>query len=118
MRERFLHVYTAALAHILDARGLHDQKLPPAIRPLRSETRLAGPAFTVSGRPAEPDSYDFALRKVLAMLGQVPTGHVAVYPCGQEYEAECRRSRPTSATAPSSAVHSGRRACGDIGALS
>lgn len=87
MRQRFLEVYTAALADILDARGLHDQTLPPAIRPLRPGMRLAGPAFTVSGRPARPPSYDSALRKVLAMLGEVPSGHVAVYSCGQEVAA-------------------------------
>ena len=96
MRERFLHVYTAALADILDARGLHDQTLPPAIRPLRPEMRLAGPAFTVSGRPAEPESYDSALRKVLAMLGEVPAGHVAVYACGHEVAAHLGELSVTS----------------------
>ena len=55
MRERFAAIYTAALADILDARGLHDQTLPPSIRPLEPGTRLAGPAYTVSGRPAATD---------------------------------------------------------------
>lgn len=82
MKPRFEAIYTAALADALDARSLRDQTLPPAIRPLAPGLRLAGPAFTVQGRPAEPD-YDGALRKVLRMLGEVPAGHVAVYACEQ-----------------------------------
>ncbi|CAN5126231.1 RraA family protein [soil metagenome] len=96
MRERFLGIYTAALADILDARGLHEQTLPPSIRPLRPGTRLAGPAFTVSGGPARPESYDVALRKVLAMLGDVPADCVAVYACGQNRAAHLGELSVTS----------------------
>jgi len=96
MRERFLGIYTAALADILDARGLHEQTLPPSIRPLQPGTRLAGPAFTVSGRAVHPESYDAALRKVLAMLGGVPAGCVAVYACGQERAAHLGELSVTS----------------------
>ncbi len=81
MRERFASIYTAALADILDARGLHAQTLPPSIRPLERGMRLAGEAYTVAGAPAETEDYEVALRKVLAMLGEVPAGHVAVYAC-------------------------------------
>lgn len=96
MRDRFLGIYTAALADILDARGLREQTLPPSIRPLRPGTRLAGPAFTVSGRPAHPESYDAALRKVLTMLGDVPAGHVAVYACAQNRAAHLGELSVTS----------------------
>jgi len=96
MRERFLGIYTAALADILDARGLHEQTLPPSIRPLQPGTRLAGPAFTVSGRAVHPESYDAALRKVLALLGDVPAGCVAVYACGQERAAHLGELSVTS----------------------
>ncbi|MGI8862375.1 MAG: RraA family protein [Gaiellaceae bacterium] len=96
MRERFLAIYTAALADILDARGRHEQTLPPSIRPLRPGTKLAGPAYTVSERPARPDSYDLALRKVLAMLGDVPVDHVAVYACGQDVAAHLGELSVTS----------------------
>jgi len=96
MRERFLAIYTAALADILDARGRHEQTLPPSIRPLRSGTRFAGPAYTVAGRPARPDSYDIALRKVLAMLGDVPADHVAVYACEQDVAAHLGELSVTS----------------------
>ena len=47
MRDRFAAIYTAALADILDARGHHEQTLPPDIRPLERGMRLAGPAYTV-----------------------------------------------------------------------
>ena len=96
MRERFAAIYTAALADILDARGHHSQVLPPSIRPLEPGMRLAGPAFTVSGRPAQTASYDAALRKVLEMLGEVPTGHVAVYACEQDASAHLGELSVTS----------------------
>ena len=58
LRERFDAIYTAALADILDTRGYRTQTLPPSIRPLERGMRLAGPAFTVSGKPVEDASYD------------------------------------------------------------
>jgi 4-hydroxy-4-methyl-2-oxoglutarate aldolase len=96
VRERFLAIYTAALADILDARGLREQTLPPSIRPLAAGTRLSGPAFTVSGRPAEVTDYDAALRKVLTMLGEVPAGHVAVYACDHDVSAHLGELSVTS----------------------
>lgn len=90
MRDRFVAIYTAALADILDARGYRDQTLPPSIRPLETGTRVAGPAYTVKGGPAtnqDAASYDQAIRKVLAMLGDVPEGCVAVYACDQDVSA-------------------------------
>ena len=96
MRGRFLAIYTAALADVLDARGLRDQTLPPSIRPLAPGTRLAGPAYTVAGRPVETGEYDTALRKVLRMLGEVPSGHVAVYACNHEVSAHLGELSVTS----------------------
>jgi regulator of RNase E activity RraA len=99
VRERFLAIYTAALADILDARGYRTQTLPPSIRPLREGMRLAGPAFTVQGRASETGDYDAALRKVLRMLGEVPSGHVAVYACEQEVAAHLGELSVTSLAA-------------------
>jgi regulator of RNase E activity RraA len=90
VRERLEAIYTAALADILDARGLHSQTLPPSISALERGTRLAGPAYTVQGSPAsnaDSAAYDEAIRKVLTMLGDVPEGHVAVYACEQDVSA-------------------------------
>jgi len=90
VKQRFAAIYTAALADILDTRGLHDQTLPPTIRGLDRGMRLAGPAYTVKGRPSsnsDEAAYDEAIRRVLRMLGEVPAGHVAVYACDQDDSA-------------------------------
>jgi 4-hydroxy-4-methyl-2-oxoglutarate aldolase len=99
VRERFAAIYTAALADILDARGLHDQTLPPSIRPLERGMHVAGPAYTVKGGPAsnaDAASYDSAIRKVLEMLGDVTAGNVAVYACGQDVSAHLGELSVTS----------------------
>jgi 4-hydroxy-4-methyl-2-oxoglutarate aldolase len=99
LRERFDAIYTAALADILDTRGFRAQTLPPSIRPLERGMKLAGPAFTVQGRPTQTASYDASLRKVLQMLGEVPTGHVAVYACAHAASAHLGELSVTSLAA-------------------
>jgi regulator of RNase E activity RraA len=96
VRDRFSSVYTAALADVLDDRGLREQVLPPAIRPLAPGTRLAGQAFTVAGEPVEHDDWDATIRKTLAMLGSVPPGHVAVYQCRHDRSAHFGELSATS----------------------
>lgn len=99
MRDRFAAIYTAAFADILDARGYHDQTLPPAIRPLEPGLRVVGPAYTVKGGPAtneDAGAYDQAIRKVLGMLGDVLDGHVAVYACDHEVSAHLGELSVTS----------------------
>ena len=71
-RERFAAVYTAALTDILDKRGYRRQTLPHELRPLVPGTRMAGPAFTILGRPADQPDHDASIRKVLAMRGSIP----------------------------------------------
>jgi regulator of RNase E activity RraA len=99
VRARFEAIYTAALADILDARGLRAQTLPPTIRPLAPGVKLAGPAFTIRGRPAEVSDYDAALREVLGMLGEIPEGHVAVYACHHDVSAHLGELSVTSLAA-------------------
>jgi regulator of RNase E activity RraA len=77
--DRFAALYTAAIADILDRRGLIDQTLPPELAPLRPGMHLAGPAYPVEGRPHTGHDYDAAIRRILEMLGSIPYGHVAVY---------------------------------------
>jgi regulator of RNase E activity RraA len=96
VRERFLAVYTAALADVMDTRGLRAQTLPAALRPLAPGMRLAGQAYTVGGRPVQQVDHDTALRRVLAMLGDVPAGHVAVYATGHEVSAHLGELSVTS----------------------
>jgi 4-hydroxy-4-methyl-2-oxoglutarate aldolase len=118
MRERFAAIYTAALADILDARGLHDQTMPPTIRALERGTRIAAPAYTVKGGPASnPDaaSYDEAIRKVLWMLGDVPGGHIVVYACDQDVSAHLGELSVTSLKARGVAGCVVDGGCRDIG---
>lgn len=96
MQERFARVYTAALADVLDDRGLREQVLPPELRPLVPGMRLAGQAFTVEGRPVEHDDWDGSVRKTLAMLGAVPAAHVAVYQCHHQRSAHFGELSATS----------------------
>jgi 4-hydroxy-4-methyl-2-oxoglutarate aldolase len=99
LRQRFEAIYTAALVDILDTRGYRTQTLPPSIRPLERGMKLAGPAFTVRGKPTQIGSYDTSLRKVLRMLGEVPAGHVAVYACAQAVSAHLGELSVTSLAA-------------------
>jgi regulator of RNase E activity RraA len=99
MRDRFAAVPTAALVDVLDERGLREQTLPPSIRPLARGMRLAGRAFTVEGAPSAHADWDAAIRKTLAMLGEVPSGHVAVYQCNQDRAAHFGELSATSLAA-------------------
>ena len=95
-------LYTAAIADILDRRGLTAQTLPPELVPLRPGMRVAGPAYPIKGRPAPGADYDTSLRKVLAMLGSVPAGHVSVYETGDRETAHLGELSVTSLKAPAS----------------
>jgi 4-hydroxy-4-methyl-2-oxoglutarate aldolase len=96
MRERFAAIPTAALADVMDDLGLREQTLPPAIRALAPGMRLAGPAYTVEGRPSAHNDWGTAIRKTLAMLGAVPEGHVAIYQCNHERSAHFGELSATS----------------------
>jgi 4-hydroxy-4-methyl-2-oxoglutarate aldolase len=89
-------LYTAAIADILDRRGLTSQTLPSELVPLWHGMRLAGPAYPIKGRPASGADYDTSLRKVLAMLGSVPAGHVSVYETGDRETAHLGELSVTS----------------------
>ena len=79
LAERFGGLYTGAVTDVLDRRGLLRQTLPTALAPLEPGLRLAGPAFTVEGRPRHGGDYDESIRRILGMLGSVPADHVVVY---------------------------------------
>ncbi len=96
MRERFGAVPTAALVDVMDDLGHREQTLPPSIRALAPGMRLAGTAFTVEGRPSAHGDWDATIRKTLAMLGAVPSGHVAVYQCNHERAAHFGELSATS----------------------
>ncbi|HXV32646.1 MAG TPA: RraA family protein [Gaiellaceae bacterium] len=81
-------LYTAAVADVLDSLGLGRQTLPPAIGPLRQGMRLEGAAFAVEGEPRAQADHDASIRRILAMLGDVPPGAVAVYATHDEEAAQ------------------------------
>ena len=87
LAERCRAIYTAAIADVLDRRGLTAQTLPPELVPLREGMRVAGPAYPVKGRPAPGSDYESSLRRVLEMLGSVPPRHVVVYETGDRITA-------------------------------
>jgi 4-hydroxy-4-methyl-2-oxoglutarate aldolase len=49
LNERLARCYTGVVHDVMRAMGLKDFTLPPELRPLFPERRLAGPAFTIDG---------------------------------------------------------------------
>ena len=96
MRGRFAAVPTAALVDVMDDLGRREQTFPASIAAIGPGMRVAGQAFTVEGRPSEHGDWDAAIRKTLAMLGAVPSGHVAVYQCHHERSAHFGELSATS----------------------
>jgi regulator of RNase E activity RraA len=96
LARRFSAIYTGALTDVLDRHGHLQQTLPHELAPLRAGTRLAGPVHTVLGRPHPGHDYDTSIRKVLAMLGAVPPGHVAVYQTNDRVSAHFGELSATS----------------------
>jgi 4-hydroxy-4-methyl-2-oxoglutarate aldolase len=79
LESRSVALYTGAITDVLDRMGFLHQTLPPDITSLRPGMKLAGPAYPIEGRPHPNQDYDTSVRRVLDMLGHVPTGYVAVY---------------------------------------
>jgi regulator of RNase E activity RraA len=85
-RERFLRLYTGAIADMLDRMGYRNQVLPRGITAMTAEAkRVAGPAFTGQGYPAANTS-DNDTETRLAMLDSITPGTVSVWACGGSTE--------------------------------
>lgn len=69
--------YTGAVHDVMRAMGLRDFTLPPTLAALTPGTRVAGPAWTFSGRAVETDA-DHTLVEWTKVLGAAPAGHVVV----------------------------------------
>lgn len=79
LADRLERCHTGPVYDVLRALGRPRQVLPSSIRPLDPERRLAGPAFTVSGR-ADAGAFD-AHRTLLewtGLLSRAPSGAVVV----------------------------------------
>lgn len=81
LRQRFLNLYTPAIADVLDKLGHHHQVLPHPISPRTTENRLAGLAFTGQGYPCAATSDDDTPTR-LRMLDSITPGTVSVWACG------------------------------------
>lgn len=78
---RYLHLYTGAIADILDKAGHRHQVLPRTITASTSVNRLAGLAFTGQGYPAASAADDDTQTR-LHMLDSITPGSISVWACG------------------------------------
>ena len=74
---RFEATYSGAIFDVLREMGLPNQALPPNLKPLNPEIKLAGPVFPVGGRVSEITE-DESLLRWCNVLSQAPSGHVVV----------------------------------------
>lgn len=79
---RYSRLYVAAVADALDDKGLWHQIIDRRIQPLTLEMRVAGPAFTMLGRPER--STDRAIRKGVKAVDALQRHTVAVMDCSGE----------------------------------
>jgi 4-hydroxy-4-methyl-2-oxoglutarate aldolase len=96
LARRFSSLYTGAVTDVLDRHGYLQQTLSAEIAPLRSGMRLAGPVYPVLGRPHPGHDYDTSIRRILEMLGSVPSGSVAVYETNERSAAHFGELSATS----------------------
>jgi 4-hydroxy-4-methyl-2-oxoglutarate aldolase len=76
--QRLAQCYTGVVHDVMRALGLRDFTLPPELRPLFPERRLAGPAFTIDGRvDANADPHDTLLAWT-GLLSKAKAGHIWV----------------------------------------
>ena len=76
--ERLGRCYTGAVHDVLRLMGHDNVVLPPDIKPVAPELRVAGPAWTVDGHLVATATRDETLRAWCMLLARAPTGHVIV----------------------------------------
>jgi 4-hydroxy-4-methyl-2-oxoglutarate aldolase len=78
LSERLAACYTGAVHDVLRMMGYDNIVLPPDIKAIAPGTRLAGPAWTVSGHIDRKRTRDETLLAWCTMLSKAPAGHVIV----------------------------------------
>jgi 4-hydroxy-4-methyl-2-oxoglutarate aldolase len=78
LSERLANCYTGAVHDVLRMMGYDNIVLPPEIKAIAPGTRLAGPAWTVSGHIDRKRTRDETLLAWCTMLSKAPAGHVIV----------------------------------------
>jgi regulator of RNase E activity RraA len=76
---RYEALYPGAVTDTLDDFGYGRRTLPSSIGPLTRDTRVAGIAFPVLGRPDPNPDYEANIRRFLEMLGEAPEYSVLAY---------------------------------------
>jgi len=74
--ERLANCYTGVVHDVMRAKGLRDFTLPPRLRPLMPEQRMAGPAFTILGKVDPTADAHETLLAWTGLLSKCPAGHV------------------------------------------
>ena len=83
--QRYLKLYTGAIADVLDKAGCRRQVLPLYVTPLTNANRVAGPAFTGQGYPSASATNDDTQTR-LDMLDSIRPGTVSVWATGGSTE--------------------------------
>jgi 4-hydroxy-4-methyl-2-oxoglutarate aldolase len=78
LTERLAACYTGAVHDVLRMMGYDDVVLPPAIKAIAPGTRLAGPAWTVSGHLDRTKTRDECLLGWCTLLSRALPAHVVV----------------------------------------
>lgn len=81
------NLYTGAVADTLDELGYHEQCLPSDIRPLADTMKVAGPVYTVLGKPRHYDDGVDPRYRQMDMLDAIPSNSVIVVEPGNESSA-------------------------------
>ncbi len=76
--QRLVNCYTGAVHDVLRMMGRDNIVLPPQIKAIAPETRLAGPVWTVSGRMDRSKTRHETLLAWCTLLSKAPAGHVVV----------------------------------------
>ena len=76
--ERLAQCYSGVVHDVMRAMGLRDFTLPPELRPLFPERRLAGPAFTIDGKVDPRADAHETLLAWTGLLSQAKAGHIWV----------------------------------------
>lgn len=79
--QRYLTLYTGAVADTLDKNGHRNQVLPHFITAFTFANRMAGPAFTGQGYPSASAANDDTQTR-LGMLDRITPGTISVWACG------------------------------------
>lgn len=80
--ERYRALYVPAIADVLDDFGLWHQVMDNEIQGLTLDMRVAGPAYTVLGRPER--STDRTIRNGARMIDELSPFEVAVFDCSDD----------------------------------